>query len=412
MKTPSPSAPFVPFSLHDANTAIRKRILPLGQLQLKVEQALNRVCAEPLNALRDKPSYDQSTRDGFALAEAPFSVTDNRPVYQLIGEIAAGATAECRLKPGQAVRIMTGAMVPEGCSRVVPFEICSDTGAQVTVADVQLSGPQFIRFRASEIEKGQQLLAAGTRLGSDHLLLLAENGYRKIPVHRQARVAVICTGSELVTASQPLRPGQKISGNGILLAALLRGCNGRCDWSITVGDTVELIVEQIRAVLAEKPDMIITTGGMGPGKFDLMEQVFACLGGSLVYNSLQIRPGKSTLFGMLDRIPFFGLPGPPPAVRILFHELVTPALDCLHGLQEGGKILFDAALSGQIHLKQTNQLQLKGGVATIVAGQLQVRPAQRLEQINAIIHFQDNPQPGQPNNLVRIHLLGPLAPYP
>jgi molybdopterin molybdotransferase len=139
-----------------------------------------------------------------------------------------------------------------------------------------------------------------------------------------------------------------------------------------------------------------------------MEQVFSRLGGSLVYNSLKVRPGKSTLFGMLDRIPFFGLPGPPPAVRILFHELIAPALNRLQGLAAGNQLLPDALLTEPVSLKQTGHLYLKGAVAAIVAGQLQVRPARRLEPINAIIHFQEDQQTVQTGDLVKIRCIAQL----
>ncbi len=408
VKTISATLPAAEFSLNEAIDAINS-LTPLACQQIPTEQALAGVNATLLTALREKPSYDQSTRDGYALADTPQSQAENRAIYQIISEVAAGSTAEIQLKPGQAVRIMTGAMVPEGCSRVVPFEVCSDNGETVTVPDSQLSGQKFIRLRGCEIKKGQQLLAVGTRLQPDHLLLLAENGYGEIPVHRKARVAVICTGSELVTAGQPILPGQKISGNGILLSALLQNCGADCGWSVTVNDTVERILKQIRAILTEQPDMIITTGGMGPGKFDLMEQVFTRLGGSLLYNRLQVRPGKSTLFGTVDSIPFFALPGPPPAVRLLFHELITPALNRLHGLKNNkNDDLLTAVLTEPVPLKQTGHLNLKGGRARISAAELQVRPAGRLEAVNAIIQLPDDRQSFQAGERVTIRLTAPL----
>ncbi len=249
----------------------------------------------------------------------------------------------------------------------------------------------YIRRKGHDIQQGQLLVPAGTRLQPDHLLMLAENGCQEITVYRQPRVAVICTGSELVQTGATPQAGQKISSNGILLTSLLHMQNCRLVQSLTLEDRAEAVVVAIQGILAhDKPDLLITTGGMGPGKFDLMEQVFAQLDGVPVYNCLKVRPGKSTLFGMVDGIPLFALPGPPPAVRILFHELVAPGLHRLQDLTEERTSscgLVDAILAQPMRIRWTGHLGLKGAVAEISEGCVQVRPAKQLEPINAIIHL-------------------------
>jgi len=402
--------PTVERSLHDALSAISAQILPLEQQKVSLIHALARISAVSLLSSRPKPSYDQSTRDGFALSSHSLSEGDNKAVFKVIAEVAAGSREELLLQPGEAVRIMTGAMIPLGCVRVVPFEVCNDSGRRVTIPKSELTHrQQYIRFLGSDSKKGELLVPAGTRLLPDHLLILAENGWFDLPVYKQPRVAVICTGSELVELGEAVQPGQKVSGNTILLSALLQAHGVCCSQSITVADKVDMIVEQVRQLLdEEQPDMIITTGGMGPGKFDLMEQVFAHLEGTVVYNRLQVRPGKSTLFGMVGQIPFFALPGPPPAVRILFHELIVPALNRLQGCENGSSKLIDVVLESTLSLKQTRHFDLKGAIVRTVEGHLLVCPAGKMEPINAIMHLECGRTAAKQGESVKVRLVEPL----
>ncbi len=422
MKDNSPS---LTYSLQEAHAAIAAELSPLEQEQVPLAQTLGRILAASVFADRPKPSYNQSTRDGFALAEQPHSVDELSAEFQLSGEVAAGCLEQQQVQPGQAYRIMTGAMVPCGAVRVVPFEICQEKGSRLSVPREELSKKQmYIRHQGKDIKQGQQLVAAGTRLSPDHLLLLAENGSQEIWVHRQPRVAVICTGSELIKSGGKLLPGQKISSNGVFLAALLQQKGCRLVRSVTVGDDADMIISRMQQVLTQdKPDLLISTGGMGPGKFDLMEQVVARLGGRPVYNRLKVRPGKATLFALIGNTPIFALPGPPPAVRLLFHELVVPGLHRLQGVP-GNDITFsgltsnglvDAILTEPVGIRRTGHLVLKSAVATLCNGRLQVRPAGKLEPINAIIHLvcKAGEKAGRgkigENQRVKIRMVGPLV---
>jgi molybdopterin molybdotransferase len=405
---PSPY-PVIEHSLADAHAAIKARIQPVGHEQIAAAQGLERVTAASFQAPWPKPLYDQSTRDGFALAAAPATVENERAMYQLVGEIAAGSRDHVELAAGSGVRIMTGAMVPTGCVRVVPFEECVDHGDRVEISLSVLQSRQlYICRRGSEVREGKVLVASGTRLQPHHLLMLVENGCREIMVRKKPAVAVLCTGSELIDAGEMLHPGQKISGNGILLSSLLYMEGAHCVWSGTVEDQLEIIEQQVRDVLDAGADMVLTTGGMGPGKFDLMEQVFAGLGGTVVYNRLRVRPGKFTLLGMIGRIPFFALPGPPPAVRILFHELVVPALYQLQGRRDALDRLVPAELLHTLSVKQTGHLNLKSGVVQVQENGLAVHPAGRMEPMNAIIHLEGDRLAAEYGEQVMVRLVGPF----
>ena len=410
----------IEYSLQEAHAAIAAELTPLDQELVSLSQALGRINAVSIFADRPKPSYTQATRDGFALAEQPYAFDGRLAQFQISGEKAAGCTEQQEIQPGQAYRIMTGAMLPAGAARVVPFEICQEKGSRLTVAREELGRKQlFIRPQGKDIRQGQRLVAAGTRLCPDHFLLLAENGAQKIQVYRRPSVAVICTGSELVQNGETLLPGQKISSNGVLLAALLQREHCHLVRSVTVGDDAEMIISRIQQVLTlDKPDLLITTGGTGPGKFDLIEQVVARLGGNPLYNLLKIRPGKSTLFAIIGTTPLFALPGPPPAARLLFHELVVPGLHRLQGLLNedlASRGLVDAILTEPVTLRRNGHLSLKSGVATLCDGCLQVRPAKKLEQMNAIMHLACKKGAGSErgeigkNQRVKIRLVGPLV---
>lgn len=396
----------IEFSLAEACAAIAARIFPLAAERVPLRLARKRVAAAPVFARCSSPSCDQSARDGFAVAAAPLSAAQGFALFHIAGEIPAGCAELKTLVPGHAFRIMTGAVVPNGAARVVPFEICEEQDGQVRIPLPEgASPPLHIRRQGCEVRAGELLAAAGTRLLPDHLRLLAEDGCEEVAVRRQPRAAVVCTGSELIQTGDSLPLGGKISGNSALLAALLeaRGCV--CVCCCTAKDDADSMAALLAEIIErDQPDLLITTGGMGPGKFDLTEQVFTRLGGEIVCNRLRLRPGRATLFGLLNGLPFFGLPGPPPAVRLLFHELIVPALARLHGEEHSGGLV-KARLDAPAPAAQPGCTTLKAAVVWAdEEGRLRARPTERLEPPNAVLHLR-----GGEGELVSLWLIGPLA---
>ncbi len=403
----SPALSGPSLSLTEARKTILARLTPLSPETISLEQGLGRVPVNSLTSTRPKPSFDQSTRDGYAIAQSP-QAKSTETSFPLIAEIAAGSTDSISLAKGQAVRIMTGARIPTGTDRVVPFETCREEANHVIISARSLQSPYtFIRRRGRDLKTGRVIAGSGKILLSDHLLMLAENGYINIPVHRKPRVVILCTGSELVTPGQSLKRGQKISGNGVLLQGLLQEAGGECIQVTTVSDNIEAITEQLNRLLSLAPDLIVTTGGMGPGKFDLLEQVFSRLHGQLFYNSLKVRPGKSTMFGLLAGVAFFGLPGPPPAVRLLFHELVTVALYRLQGMRQPVPPLHKARLLEPVTGGGSRHLNLKGGVVVFNETTLCVRLAGRLDGVGAVLHLRGRKRSLAAGETVNIRLVAP-----
>ncbi|MCI5224076.1 MAG: hypothetical protein D3924_15750, partial [Candidatus Electrothrix sp. AR4] len=205
-----PVFPKFEYSLKEARAAITAQVPLLEQQDILVSNALTRINATAIHATRPKPSYNQSSRDGFALSAQPHRIDNASAVFKIIGETAAGDTEKKVLQPGQACKIMTGAMVPSACVRVVPFEVCQEEGAIVQMPVAERAKKQsHIRHKGHNIKQGELLITPGTRLEPDHLLLLAENGYQEITAYRQPRAAIICSGSELVQAGETPQAGQK-----------------------------------------------------------------------------------------------------------------------------------------------------------------------------------------------------------
>jgi len=395
-------------SLAGARQLIVQSLTPLQSETVPLDRALGRFSISSQKSILPKPSYDQSTRDGYGLVESrPLKKKDIS--FDLIAEIAAGSLSSVSLSSGQAVRIMTGARIPTGCTRVVPFEVCREKEDKVMVPARALQAPdRFIRHRGQDLPVGRVIAGAGIRLMPDHLLMLAENGLTSLEVHRKPGVAILCTGSELVAPGRKMRPGQKISGNGVLLQALIEQAGGNCLGQCTASDTTHAITANLEELLALKPDMIITTGGMGPGKFDLLEQVFVRFGGKLLYNSLQVRPGKSTMFGLLTKVPFFGLPGPPAAVRLLFHELVAAALNRLQGMRNPISPLYKARLLDLVSSGKSAHLNLKGAVVAFDDASLCVRLAGRQDSVNAVLHLRGKRRTFSAGEFVPVHVIKPF----
>jgi molybdopterin molybdotransferase len=279
---------------------------------------------------------------------------------------------------------MTGAAIPPGSDLVLAQE---DVGTKNGTILVKQSPPagNHIRKKGSDLAKGKLIVRAGETLSPDHLALLATGGTGSIKVHQKPTVAILCTGSELIPQGKVPMTGQVISSNRLLLDGLTRNCGGTTVALVTTPDQRREIGNKLKSLLADHVPLIITTGGMGPGKFDLMGEVFAELKIKNIYNSLKVRPGRATMLGIFEKTLIFALPGPPPAVRLLFNELIKPALRKIGGSRIGLNKSLRAELTEAIDIRPGKFLHLRGGVCFINGGKLRVRLADRTEKINCVI---------------------------
>lgn len=350
-----------------------------------------RVTVRPLLARVPQPGYDQATRDGFAVGVRGDSVVDDVR-FRIVGEAPAGNTRRRVLAAGQACRIMTGGMLPDGATRVVPQEDCVVEDGMVLVSARGLArNNAFIARQGREVAAGELLVHPGSILQTEHLGMLASCGHAEIEVCRQPRVGFFCTGSELVESAAQLVPGLKLSTNRYLLEGLIRQFLADPENLGIIPDQTGELDRIIAKIKTATLDAVISTGGMGPGKYDLLEDTFRRAGGEIIASSLAMRPGASTLIGRLGRAVFFGLPGPPGAVRTLMNELVGPALLQLQGVGDYEPVSVSARLTERVELRRTAVLHIKPGVSRVTERGLGVRLAGRLETPSCFVLF----PPGQ-----------------
>ncbi|MBU2537062.1 MAG: molybdopterin molybdotransferase MoeA [Proteobacteria bacterium] len=373
-------------SLKEAQQLIVSQSPVLAAETIPLPEAVSRIAATPITAPRAVPDFARSAMDGYAVNSRDLA-NDAKPVsLQVTGEIAAGTTNLPKLSEKTAIAIMTGGALPQGANQVVPFERCLKKGGLVLVSSPPSPGA-FIRARGTDLSAGQTIVQKGIQIEAQHLPLLVESGITEASVVSRPELAILCTGSELLDTSDTPETGQIISGNRFLLASLIKnsGASSR-DFGLVVDDCKK-IVAMLEEALHGPSQGVITTGGMGPGNYDLLPQAFAKLGIRPFYTELAVRPGRSTMFGLYENKPVFALPGPPPAVFLLFHELVLPALRAMQGQRRPLPPLMRATLTAPILLKKTGLLNLKGAVARLRGKTLTVRPARKNETTNAIIHL-------------------------
>jgi molybdopterin molybdotransferase len=374
-----------------------------------VQEGLHRIVFSDVVAIAPQPTFDESIRDGYVLSRAGGSV-EKTGRYEIIDEIPAGKPSLHTLAAGIACRIMTGGAIPKGGGRVVPYEDCLEQDGAVTIADRSLRAAEtFIKKTGSEIARGELLVPGGTPLQAGHLALLASCGIHTVAVAGRPGVGYVCTGNELTVREEGLAVGQKFSSNALLLQGLLASVGARPVNLGIVKDTDNELLDIFTKISTSQLDAMITTGGMGPGKYDLVERVFIRAGGKVIFNSIAMRPGKAVLFGVLGRTLFFGLPGPPHAVRTLLNELVGPALLAMQGINGRWPNKVQAHLHHQIKIKRNDILRLKDAVLVLEEGRCLVRFAGRLEIPNCFMLLPPGQTDYDEGARVEVHLTNELV---
>lgn len=304
---------------------------PLGVARVELGESLNRTLAADIATDIDQPPFDRSLMDGFAIQ----SDTNPRPTsFRIVGQIAAGQMATVVVRPGEAVQINTGAMIPAGANAVVRVEDCtvSNDGRSVTIRAAAKPG-QFITPRGEYRTAGDKVLLRGAMMGPPNIGVAAAAGASTVQVFRQPRVAIVITGSELVEVSARPDGAQIRNTNAVQLAAMVRSL--RCD--PVSSQTVEDERKAIRSAIvgAQAADVICLTGGVSMGAFDFVPTVLLELGAECHFHKVSIKPGRPILFATLPHGSLvFALPGNPVSCIAGFYLLVAPALAALQGRQE------------------------------------------------------------------------------
>ncbi|PWE34281.1 molybdopterin molybdenumtransferase MoeA [Maritimibacter sp. 55A14] len=299
---------------------------PLGVEHVPLAEAAGRVLAEPMVARRTQPPFAASAMDGYALDGAgalPGSC------FKIIGEAVAGKRFSGAVNPGEAVRIFTGAPVPEGASRVVIQEDVVRDGDTITLGD-DLGGKDHIRPAGDDFKAGDRL-EAPRRLSPSDIALLAAMNHAELPVARRPEIAVIPTGDELVAPGEDPGPDQIIASNSYGLKALLEAQGARVRLLPIARDTAASLGTALE--LARGADMIVTIGGASVGDHDLVRQVAGDRGLALEFYKIRMRPGKPLMAGRIMGSVMVGLPGNPVSAMVCGHIFLRPAVDAMLGLK-------------------------------------------------------------------------------
>lgn len=353
----------------EASARILKKIQPLGAEPLDLAQASGRVLAERVAAATTSPPWDNSSMDGYAVRSADLVAGDgagrsgaragpdsNSNVLRVVGTIAAGSFADRPLGAGEAMRIMTGAPVPVGADTVIRIEDTDWDTEHVAILELR-DLRRNIRRAGEDFHQGDVLFERGTELRAAHLGVLASAGVRTVTVFCAPRVAIISSGDELVEldeldefADNSARSGTKriVSSNSWTLGQLIRDAGGEpVDLGIA-RDTPQ----SLRAMLeqASDCDVVITSGGVSDGDHDHARAVFAEMGGVLDFWKVRMRPGAPMAFGLLGKIPWFGLSGNPVSAMITFEIFVRPALRKMLGHRKLHRELISVRLAEPVEI--------------------------------------------------------------
>lgn len=326
----------------EAEELILRLVRPLNPIQDSESVALldaqGRILSQPILSPLDFPHWDNSAMDGYAVrfADVECAAAEQPAILQVIEEIPAGVAPQKTLQPGQAARILTGAMMPPGANTVVMQEVTQRDGDQVTILEAPKSG-QFVRHQAEFHRAGAPLLPAGIRLNPPEIAVLAAAQCPQIPVYRRLRVAILSTGDELVLPNQLLQPGQIVDSNQYALAAAIAQIGAIPIPLGIVADDPKVLRQAIADALSQA-DVVISSGGVSVGNYDYVEQILQELGATLHIRQVAVRPGKPLTVATFEAEGaslYFGLPGNPVSALVTFWRFVRPALAKMAGQVDG-----------------------------------------------------------------------------
>jgi molybdopterin molybdotransferase len=340
---------------------------PVPAEVVPVTRALARVLAGDVQAPFDVPPADNSAVDGYAVDSADIPASGTREL-DVVGDLAAGAVFGQPLRSGQALRIMTGAPMPTGADTVYPQEVVERLAARVRVG--ALDKGVNVRMRGEDVREGDVVVERGTVLRPQEIGLITSLGIWQVSVHRRPRVALLSTGDEVAEPGTPRRPGQIYDANRFTLRGSIEQCGGDVlDLGIVPDVQAELHARMREA--ADMADVVLTSGGVSVGAYDLVKTVLGELG-TVDFWQVAMQPGRPLAFGRIGATTFFGLPGNPVASLLAFMLFVRPALWKLGGRRRLEPIAWQARTTEPLR-KRPGRREFKRGVLAYRDGHWQVR---------------------------------------
>jgi molybdopterin molybdotransferase len=332
------------YSFEQARESVLREVSALPECEpAQLDQCDKRVLAEDILADRDYPPFARSARDGFAVRSV-----DVPGELRVIGEVRAGEVFEGAIGAGEAVEIMTGAPMPGGADAVVMIEHTVRSGDRIST-DRSLDAGDNFNPRGVEARRGDRVLTAGTRLGFAEIAVLAMVGRQCVSVRRMPRVAILPTGDEIVESGEQPREFQIRNSNAWSLAAQTRRAGGIPEILPIARDNYESTRASVERGLAS--DLLVLSGGVSAGKYDIVERVLAGLGATFFFDRVLIQPGQPLVFGRARETFFFGLPGNPASTMVTFELFVRAAIDRLSGVLKPALPLLRAKLAREFRHK-------------------------------------------------------------
>jgi molybdopterin molybdotransferase len=305
--------------------------LPAEEVPLVEAQGL--ALAEDVRARFDSPPFDNSAVDGYAVrsVDAEAGLT-----FKVVDEAPAGRPAAKSVGEGQAIKIFTGGVIPEGADAVVMVENTSGWGEEFDLKKSASPG-QNVRGSGEDVREGEVILEAGTELGAPEIALAATQGYGALPVHRRPEVVVLSTGTELVEPGErELEPGEIYDSNSFAVIAQAREIGARARRVTAASDDAGVLREAVSEAL-ETADVVVTSGGVSVGEKDLVKGTMLDLGVEQIFWGVKFKPGKPLFFGVREGASVFGLPGNPVSAMVCFELFVRPALVKMMGREDRGR---------------------------------------------------------------------------
>ena len=359
--------------VQEALDKILSKIQFKGVEKIPLDQALGRVMAEDVVSRINNPPLDNSAMDGYALIAGDIqSATPENPVkLEMVEEIAAGYTAKGTLKPGQTMRIMTGAPIPPGADAVLMQEDTQKDGDSILCLD-RADVEENIRRAGEDIKIGESVLKKGTTLSPAHIGMLAVIGRSQIAVGQRPTVSILSTGDEILELDETPQGPQIFNSNGHMLAAQIKSAGGIPIYLGIAKDTEKDLMEKFEWAL--KADIVVSSGGVSVGDYDLVKSTLQKMGQEMLFWKVAMKPGKPLAFGRIGKTPIFGLPGNPVSSFVSFEQFVRPSLRKVLGCSDLSHKTVQAKLTRTIN-KKPGRLHFLSSIVSWTDGEYTVTPA-------------------------------------
>jgi molybdopterin molybdotransferase len=358
-------------SVADALARVLADAAPLPSEQAPLAEAYGRVLTHDLAALRTQPPADLSAMDGYAVRAADVAAAPAR--LRVIGEVPAGRPFERPVGPGEAVRIFTGGVIPQGADTIVIQEVTSRDGDVVVIAQGAAKG-RYVRAQGLDFAAGDPLLKRGHRLTARDIALAAAMNHPAAPVHRRPRLGVFATGDELAPPGTPLGPGQIAHSNNFAVAAVAAREGALAIDLGIVPDRIDATIEAVRHARALAVDVLVTTGGASVGDYDLVQKALAAEGMALSFWKIAMRPGRPMMHGRLGAIHVLGLPGNPVSAFVCSILFVVPLLRRLAGMNDVAPSTEPALLGRNLPENDEREEYMRASLSADANGNLVATP--------------------------------------